>query len=97
MRAISQAQAFPGLSGMDLAKEVSTTEKYEWQDGIWCATSNSFNQPASFRFHVVAYDFGVKHNILRLLTERGCRVTVVPAQTPADDRASHATRWCISI
>jgi carbamoyl-phosphate synthase small subunit len=81
--AVQMAQAFPGLKGMDLAKEVSTPQAYLWEKGAW--HFNQINQTASTpekRWKVIAYDFGVKQNILRLLTERGCHVTVVPAQTP---------------
>ncbi|KRD39842.1 carbamoyl phosphate synthase small subunit [Lysobacter sp. Root916] len=81
-KAIEAARKFPGLKGMDLAKEVSTRERYEWRDGQLDLDANAFVQ-AEPRFHVVAYDFGVKRNILRMLAERGCRVTVVPAQTSA--------------
>lgn len=83
-RAIEAARKFPGLKGMDLAKEVCTRERYEWRDGQLDLDADAFVQ-AEPRFHVVAYDFGVKRNILRMLAERGCRVTVVPAQTPAAD------------
>ena len=83
-QAIEAARKFPGLKGMDLAKEVSTRQRYEWRDGQLDLDANAFVQ-AEPRFHVVAYDFGVKHNILRMLAERGCKVTVVPAQTPAAD------------
>ena len=85
--ALAKARAFPGLNGMDLAKVVSTTKPYEWKEGIYDLDGTAFNAPAnapqSPRFKVVAYDFGVKHNILRLLAEQGCEVTVVPAQTTA--------------
>jgi carbamoyl-phosphate synthase small subunit len=85
--ALAKARAFPGLNGMDLAKVVSTTKPYEWKEGIYDLDGTAFNEPAkaaqSPRFKVVAYDFGVKHNILRLLAEQGCEVTVVPAQTTA--------------
>jgi len=85
--ALAKARAFPGLNGMDLAKVVSTTKPYEWKEGIYDLDGTAFNQPAnapqSPRFKVVAYDYGVKQNILRLLAEQGCHVTVVPAQTPA--------------
>ena len=88
-RAIEAARKFPGLKGMDLAREVSTRERYEWRDGQLDLDRNTFMQPharASGRqLHVVAYDFGCKLNILRMLVERGCRVTVVPAQTSADE------------
>jgi len=82
--AIQAAKKFPGLQGMDLAKEVSTTQSYEWETGAWSISSQA-NTSFLPQWHVIAYDFGVKHNILRLLVERGCRVTVVSAQTPADE------------
>ena len=81
-KAIEAARKFPGLKGMDLAKEVSTRERYTWTEGPLDLDRNEFLRTDA-RFHVVAYDFGVKRNILRMLAERGCRVTVVPAQTPA--------------
>ncbi len=81
-QAIEAARKFPGLKGMDLAKEVSTRERYEWTQGPLDLDGNEF-AVSEGRFHVVAYDFGIKRNILRMLAERGCRVTVVPAQTPA--------------
>ena len=80
--AIEAARKFPGLKGMDLAKEVCTRERYSWTEGSLDLDSNEFARVEP-RFHVVAYDFGVKRNILRMLADRGCRVTVVPAQTPA--------------
>jgi len=80
--ALAKARAFPGLTGMDLAKVVSTASRYTWKQGIYDLDRTAFNQPA-MRFKVVAYDFGTKLNILRLLAEQGCEVTVVPAQTPA--------------
>ena len=80
--ALAAARGFPGLSGMDLAKVVSATETVEWTEGEW-VLGEGYTQPANPRFHVVAYDFGVKRNILRMLVSRGCRLTVVPAQTPA--------------
>ena len=83
-QALEAARKFPGLKGMDLAKEVCTRERYEWTEGQLDLDRNAFIN-AEPRFHVVAYDFGVKLNILRMLAERGCRVTVVPAQTPAAD------------
>ena len=86
--AIEQAKAFTGLKGMDLAKEVTTAESYDWHEGSWQLDGNRHkdeNDLGKPEFHVVAYDFGVKHNILRLLTDRGCRVTVVSAQTAAAD------------
>ena len=82
--ALRRARDFPGRAGMDLAKVVSTTQAYEWLEGSW-ALGRGFGVLSSPRFHVVAYDFGVKRNILRMLVDRGCRVTVLPAQTPARD------------
>lgn len=83
--AIAAAQGFPGLKGMDLAKVVSTKEKYEWRSTVWDLKTDSHAtiDASELPYHVVAYDYGVKLNILRMLVERGCRVTVVPAQTPA--------------
>jgi carbamoyl-phosphate synthase small subunit len=81
--ALAAARAFPGLAGMDLAKVVSASESYAWNEAEWTLTG--YTQRAEDRFHVVAYDFGVKSNILRMLAERGCKLTVVPAQTPAAD------------
>ena len=81
--AIQAAQAFGGLKGMDLAQEVTTKDSYEWQQGVW-QLGQATNQTEA-KYNVVAYDFGVKHNILRMLAERGCKVTVVPAQTPASE------------
>lgn len=82
--AIANAQAFAGLAGMDLAKVVSAHEPYTWQEGEW-SLGAGFTSPAHLPYHVVAYDFGVKRNILRMLASRGCRLTVVPAQTSASD------------
>ncbi len=81
--ALAQARAFPGLAGMDLAKVVSTADSYQWDQGTYDLDRGAFLQVPS-RMHVVAYDFGVKRNILRMLADRGCRISVVPAQTPAD-------------
>jgi carbamoyl-phosphate synthase small subunit len=81
--ALEAARAFPGLKGMDLAKVVSCIEPYSWTAGTWRVADNAFHQPEHLPWQVVAYDFGIKRNILRLLAEHGCRVTVVPAQTPA--------------
>jgi carbamoyl-phosphate synthase small subunit len=80
--AIHQAQSAPSMAGLDLAKVVSTPSAYEWTESEW-QLGQGFGQQAAARFHVVAFDFGVKRNILRMLASRGCRVTVVPAQTPA--------------
>jgi len=82
--ALSQAKAFPGLKGMDLAKVVSTKEQYQWTEGSW-VLGEGFVSPESLPHHVVAYDFGAKSNILRMLVDRGCKLTVVPAQTPASE------------
>jgi len=76
-------EGFPGLKGMDLAKEVTVDRPYEWTENIW-HLQNGHTQAENLTKHVVAYDFGVKRNILRLLANRGCRVTVVPATTPAE-------------
>ncbi|MBY5929155.1 glutamine-hydrolyzing carbamoyl-phosphate synthase small subunit [Halomonas sp. DP8Y7-3] len=82
--ALEAARAFPGLKGMDLAKVVSCSEAYEWNEGEWQLGEGYVNAAAGERpFHVVAYDYGVKFNILRMLASRGCKLTVVPAQTPA--------------
>ncbi|UZE96843.1 glutamine-hydrolyzing carbamoyl-phosphate synthase small subunit [Alkalimarinus alittae] len=82
--ALEAAKQFPGLKGMDLAKEVTRSEVSSWDESSWdLATGYGKNEDDSF--HVVAYDFGCKHNILRMLADRGCRLTVVPAQTPAAD------------
>jgi carbamoyl-phosphate synthase small subunit len=70
---------------MDLARVVSTPKPYEWTGGVWRPEDNRFAEPAAGRLHVVAYDFGIKRNILRLLAEHGCRVSVVPAETSADE------------
>lgn len=82
--ALAAARAFPGLTGMDLAKVVSTKTTYPWQQGSW-QLGEGFREygDAELPYHVVAYDYGIKRNILRLLVDRGCRLTVVPAQTPA--------------
>lgn len=84
-KAVAAAKSFAGLVGMDLAKEVSTKESYSWNDGTWDLEEGIKPATAKKEFRVVAYDFGVKRNILRLLAELGCDVTVVPAQTPAAD------------
>jgi carbamoyl-phosphate synthase small subunit len=81
-KALAEARAFPGLAGMDLAKVVTTAKPYEWSEGAW-VLGKGYRRLESAKHHVVAYDFGIKRNILRLLAERGARVTVVPAQTPA--------------
>jgi carbamoyl-phosphate synthase small subunit len=80
--ALEQARAFPGLAGMDLAQVVSCRESYEWRETEWVLGSG-YGRSEQTQRHVVAYDFGVKRNILRMLASRGCRITVVPAQTGA--------------
>jgi carbamoyl-phosphate synthase small subunit len=82
--AIAKAQAAPSMAGLDLARVVSCTKRYDWSDGAWSLDGGYGKAPAS-TYHVVAYDFGIKHNILRLLADRGCRLTIVPAQTSAAD------------
>ncbi|BDH47162.1 carbamoyl-phosphate synthase small chain [Salmonella enterica subsp. enterica serovar Choleraesuis] len=85
--ALEQAKAFPGLSGMDLAKEVTTRESYSWTQGSWTLQGGlpEAQSEEQLPYHVVAYDYGVKRNILRMLADRGCRLTVVPAQTSAEE------------
>jgi carbamoyl-phosphate synthase small subunit len=83
-KAIAAAKEFPGLKGMDLAKEVTATDSYKWTEQDW-TLGQGFGELKEGKYKVVAYDFGVKRNILRLLAERGCDLTVVPAQTPAAD------------
>ncbi len=83
-KALDLAKDFAGLQGMDLAKEVTTEDNYAWKEGSW-ALGKGFSTPDDKPFKVVAYDFGAKRNILRMLVDRGCDLTVVPAQTPAAD------------
>ena len=80
--AVSRARAVPSMAGLDLAKVVSCTKAYEWNSSTW-ALGVGYAPCASARFHVVAYDYGIKHNIMRMHASRGCRLTGVPAQTPA--------------
>jgi carbamoyl-phosphate synthase small subunit len=82
--AVARAKAAPSMAGQDLARVVSATGRHEWHTTEW-ALGHGYGRLESPRFHVVAYDFGVKHNILRMLASRGCRITVVPAQTPASE------------
>jgi|TARA_B100001057_G_scaffold443782_1_gene480188 carbamoyl-phosphate synthase small subunit len=85
--ALAKAKEFPGLKGMDLAKEVTTKETYQWKQGSWtleCGLPEA-KDDKDLPYHVVAYDFGAKRNILRMLVDRGCRLTIVPAQTPAEE------------
>ena len=81
-RAVGLARGFGSMAGLDLAKVVSSNESYGWTEAEW-TLGEGYGQQTSPKFHVVAYDFGVKKNILRMLAERGCKVTVVPAQTSA--------------
>ncbi|TVO40059.1 glutamine-hydrolyzing carbamoyl-phosphate synthase small subunit [Vibrio algivorus] len=85
--ALAKAKEFPGLKGMDLAKVVSTKESYSWKQGSWTLTGGLLEAKADAElpYHVVAYDFGAKRNILRMLVDRGCRLTVVPAETSAEE------------
>lgn len=83
-QAVAAAKEFPGLKGMDLAKVVSCKEMTTWNMGSW-ELGKGFSELEDPKFHVVAYDFGVKRNILRMLVDRGCKLTIVPAQTPAKD------------
>ncbi len=87
--ALAAARGFPGLKGMDLAKEVTVDAPYEWVEGSWTLEAGHSQVPEDVEeqlpLHVVAYDYGIKRNILRMLVDRGCRVTVVPAQTPAGE------------
>ena len=81
-QALAAAKAFPGIKGMDLAQEVTVSDAYQWTESTW-DLAQGHRQQGDTRFHVVAYDYGVKRNILRMLAERGCKLTVVPAQTSA--------------
>jgi carbamoyl-phosphate synthase small subunit len=83
-QAIALAKSFPGLAGLDLAKVVSVKAPYDWTEGVW-KLGRGFTNDVALRFHVVAFDYGVKRNILRMLAERGCRITVLPAQATADE------------
>lgn len=82
--ALALAKSFPGLAGMDLAKVVSTAKSYVWTESEW-KLGEGYGKQENPKFHVVAYDYGVKYNILRMLAERGCKVTVLPAQASASD------------
>jgi carbamoyl-phosphate synthase small subunit len=82
--ALELAKSFPGMQGMDLAREVTVQQAYEWLEGSWDLDRSEWGISEAVR-HVVAYDFGVKRNILRMLADRGCRITVVPATTPASE------------
>ena len=89
--AIEAARRFPGLKGMDLARVVCTDRAYQWNEGTNWSLEQGPGRRAGQRLHVVAYDFGIKRNILRLLADHGCRMTVVPAQTDAAMRTGWAT------
>lgn len=84
-QALARARSFPGLQGMDLARTVTTSKSYEWRSSVWQLEQNTYPERvhAELPYRVVAYDFGIKHNILRMLVARGCQVTVVTAQMPA--------------
>jgi carbamoyl-phosphate synthase small subunit len=84
-KAVAEAKAFPGLKGMDLAKLVSTDKMYPWEEGTWQLGKHFKRPPRGEHYKVVAYDFGVKRNILRILVDQGCELIVVPAQTPAKE------------
>ncbi len=88
--ALARARAFGGLAGADLARTVTTAEAYPWRQGSWDLDSDAYRDGAEARYRVVAYDFGVKHNILRLLADRGCAIEVVPATTPAAEVIARA-------
>jgi carbamoyl-phosphate synthase small subunit len=83
--ALENAKSFAGLKGLDLAKQVCVKESYQWTQTCWDLVDGYVDRTGKEKFHVVAYDFGVKKNILRMLADRGCKLTVVPAQTPADE------------
>ena len=92
MQALEQARAFAGLKGMDLAKVVTTSEPYEWTEGTWQLPATAGDAPdrGAPAYSVVALDFGVKRNILRILVDLGCKVTVMPAQSTIDEVMAHA-------
>jgi carbamoyl-phosphate synthase small subunit len=87
-QAVQAAKAAPAMTGLDLAQKVTVSSSYAWTESEW-KLGSGFGQQTAPRFHVVAYDFGVKKNILRMLAERGCKVTVVPAKTPAAEVLKH--------
>ena len=94
--ALAMARGFPGLAGMDLAREVTTEASYAWSEGVYDLERMAYADGGD-RFKVVAYDFGVKRNILRLLAGRGCAITVVPATHAGRGRAGHAARWRVPV
>ncbi|RLD99220.1 MAG: carbamoyl phosphate synthase small subunit, partial [Aquificota bacterium] len=83
---VAKARSLPTLEGRDLVKDVTCSERYQWQEGTW-SLDRGYSRPSYNEdgLHIVAYDFGIKYNILRIFTQLGCRVTVVPAQTPAEE------------
>ena len=83
--AVAKAKGFSGLKGMDLAKEVTTAETYVWDEGSWQLGAGHADCSNNDGYHIVAYDYGVKRNILRMIADRGCKLTVVPAKTPAEE------------
>ena len=87
-KAVAAAKAAPSMAGLDLAKVVSATSPYAWTESEW-VLGQGYGQQTAPRFHVLAYDFGIKKNILRMLAQRGCKVTVVPAQTSAEQACSY--------
>ena len=87
-QALQLAKGFPGLAGMDLAKVVTCQQAYEFTEGEW-ALGKGYGQSSEQKFHVVAFDYGVKRNILRMLVSRGCKVTVLPAQSTAEQALAH--------
>ncbi|MEY3637535.1 MAG: Carbamoyl-phosphate synthase small chain, partial [Pseudomonadota bacterium] len=87
-QAVQAAKAAPAMAGLDLAQKVTVSASYTWTESEW-KLGSGYGQQTAPRFHVVAYDFGVKKNILRMLAERGCKVTVVPAKTPAAEVLKH--------
>lgn len=92
--ALAAARSFAGLEAMDLASKVSTSAPYEWSEGLWSVTGGLSGEAANAEnlpLHVVAYDFGIRRNLLRMLVEHGCRISVVPARTPAADVLQHGT------
>ena len=83
-KALAAARSAPSMSGLDLAQKVSITKSFQWTESEW-VLGKGYGTPSDLKFHVVAYDFGVKRNILRMLSQRGCKITVVPAKTSAQD------------
>jgi carbamoyl-phosphate synthase small subunit len=83
-RAVAAARAAPSMSGLDLAQKVSVKKSFEWTESQW-VLGKGYGTPKDLMYHVVAYDFGVKRNILRMLSQRGCKITVVPAKTSAEE------------